>query len=75
MTMNYEERAAYQKYLKRLRDIASEQHTKMVDAEELIKKGENQKTIEIAKEMKKEGFDNKTIKRLTKLSDEEISQL
>jgi predicted transposase/invertase (TIGR01784 family) len=35
----------------------------------------DERSIEIAKEMKKEGFDNQTIKRLTKLSDEEIAKL
>ncbi len=34
-----EEKAAYKKYLKRLRDIASAEHTKMEDAKKLIKEG------------------------------------
>jgi flagellar biosynthesis/type III secretory pathway protein FliH len=37
MNLSDEERIAYKRYLKRLRDIASEQHTLMIDAEELIK--------------------------------------
>ena len=37
MQINEEEAMAYKRYLKRLRDIASEQHTKMADAEDLIK--------------------------------------
>ena len=35
-----EEKVAYKRNLSRLRDIASEQHTKMVDAKQLIKEGE-----------------------------------
>lgn len=37
----------YKKYLKRLRDIASEQHTKMADAQDLINKGKEERDIEI----------------------------
>ena len=36
----------YKRYLKQLRDVASEQHTKMADARDLIKKGEGNKEIE-----------------------------
>ena len=39
MKMNREERAAYKRYEKRMMDIASEQHTQMADAEELMEKG------------------------------------
>ena len=38
---------------------------------ENIKEAKN----DLAKEMKKEGFDSQMIKRLTKLSDEEIAKL
>ena len=37
MQLSDEEAMAYKRYQKRLRDIASEQHTKMADAEDLIK--------------------------------------
>jgi predicted transposase/invertase (TIGR01784 family) len=37
--------------------------------------GRKKEKMEIAKEMKKEGFDNATIKRLTGLSDDEIDKL
>jgi predicted transposase/invertase (TIGR01784 family) len=40
MKLSKEERAEYKGFLKNLRDLASEQHTKMADAEDLIKKGE-----------------------------------
>lgn len=39
MNLSEEDKAAYKAYLKRLRDIASEQHTKMVDANKLIEEG------------------------------------
>ncbi len=46
-----EEKAAYKAYLKRLRDIASEQHTKIVDAKKLI---EEALTKSIKKHLKRE---------------------
>ncbi len=39
MNLDDEEKAAYKVYLKKLRDIASEQHTKMIDANKLIEEG------------------------------------
>jgi predicted transposase/invertase (TIGR01784 family) len=75
MKMSNEERAAYQKYLKRLRDIASEQHTKMADAEELIMKGRRESQLEIAKEMKTLGLSIEIISKSTGLSYKEIEGL
>ena len=40
MKLSDEERKAYKRYLVRARDIASENHTKMADAEDLIKREE-----------------------------------
>jgi len=42
MKLSEEERKAYKAYLKRLRDIASQQHMKMADAKELLKEGIDQ---------------------------------
>ena len=39
MKLNEKEAKDYKKYLKELRDIASEQHTKMADAQDLINQG------------------------------------
>ncbi len=39
MKLSDEERKEYKYYVKRLRDLASEQHTKMADAQEYIEKG------------------------------------
>ena len=46
MKLTEEERKEYQSYLRKLMDIASEQHTKMADAEDLIKKEIEKKEIE-----------------------------
>ena len=39
MKLNEKDAKEYKRYLKNLRDIASEQHTKMADAQDLINKG------------------------------------
>ncbi len=79
MKMSETERKAYQKYLKRLRDIASEQHTKMADAEEMIResinKGRKESQLEIAKSMKEDGFSIEVIVKYTGLTKEEIEKL
>lgn len=54
-----EKEAGYKKYLKELRDIASEQHTKMADAQDLIRKGK----IEVAQNLKLMGLTNSDIKK------------
>ena len=46
MNLSEEDKIAYKAYLKRLRDIASEQHTKMADAKELIQKTKIETEIE-----------------------------
>ena len=85
--MSETERKAYQRYLKSLRDIASEQHTKMVDAQAAIDEaekkgelrgkmeGELKGKIEIAKKMKDKGFSFAAISDITGLSEEEIEKL
>lgn len=71
LKMSEKERAAYQRYLKTLRDIASEQHTKMADAEEMIKN----RILEIAKSMKKDNLPVELISKHTGFSKEEIESL
>jgi len=39
MKLNEKDAKDYKRYLKQLRDVASEQHTKMADAQDLINKG------------------------------------
>lgn len=71
MKLNEKEAKDYKKYLKELRDIASEQHTKLADAQDLIKKGK----VEVAQNLKSMGLSNSDIKKATGLSDEEIESL
>lgn len=87
MKMTVEEHQIYQRYVKHLRDIASEQHTKMADAEDLIKQGINkgkmegrmegklESKIEIAKRMKEKGMTKADIAEFTGLSEEEVAAL
>ena len=46
LKLSEKEKSEYKRYLKRLRDIASEQHTKMADADDLIKKGREEVLIQ-----------------------------
>ena len=71
MKLNEKDAKEYKKYLKNLRDLASDQHTKMADAQDLIKKGK----IEVAQNLKSMGLSNLDIKLATGLSDEEIEKL
>ena len=75
MKMSDAEREAYQRYLKKLRDIASEQHTKIADAEELINETAKKRSIEIAKKMKEKGMPHTVIAELTGLTEKEIDSL
>ena len=71
MKLNEKDAKDYKKYLKNLRDVASDQHTKMADAQDLIKKGK----IEVAQNLKSMGLSNSDIKKATGLTDEEIRSL
>jgi predicted transposase/invertase (TIGR01784 family) len=75
MKLNEKEAKDYKKYLKELRDIASEQHTKMADAQDLIKKGEENKEVEVILEMHKDGVPNRTIAKYLKVTEERIAQV
>lgn len=55
MKLNEKEAKDYKKYLKELRDIASEQHTKMADAQELINKGKEEERIDTVLRLKIKG--------------------
>ena len=46
MKLNEKDAKAYKKYLKNLRDIASDQHTKMADAQDLVNKGREEEKNE-----------------------------
>jgi predicted transposase/invertase (TIGR01784 family) len=75
MKLNEKDAKEYKRYLKGLRDIASDQHTKMADAQDLIKKGAENKEIEIMLEMNKEGFSVSQIAKIVKKSEQEVKQI
>lgn len=75
MKLSEKDAKEYKKYLKHLRDIASEQHTKMADAQELINKGKEEKEIEFILEMSKEGLSVSKIAKIAKKTEKEIQQI
>jgi predicted transposase/invertase (TIGR01784 family) len=75
MKLNEKDAKEYKRYLKGLRDIASDQHTKMADAQDLIKKGEENKVFEIILEMNKEGFSVPQIAKIVKKLEQEVKQI
>jgi predicted transposase/invertase (TIGR01784 family) len=75
MKLNEEDAKEYKRYLKELRDIASEQHTKMADAQDLIKKGEENKEIETILKLKGKGMSNQEIADLLDLQLETVVKI
>jgi predicted transposase/invertase (TIGR01784 family) len=75
MKLTGAERSNYEFYLKELRDKASEQHTRMIDAQDLIDKGVKQGKIEVVIEMYKDNFSKETISKVTKLALTTIEQI
>jgi predicted transposase/invertase (TIGR01784 family) len=75
MKLNEKDAIEYKRYLKGLRDIASDQHTKMADAQELINKGKEDKEIEVILEMHKDGVPIKTIAKYLKTNEERVIQI
>jgi predicted transposase/invertase (TIGR01784 family) len=75
MKLNEKDAKEYKRYLKGLRDIASEQHTKMADAQDLIKKGEENKEIEIVTRLNSKGLSPEEISDLTGLAIKRIRQI
>ncbi len=72
MTLTDEEKVAYNAYLKRLRDIASEQHTKMADAKKLIEEGMLQKEREAVIGLDDIGIAIEKIALALKISEEKV---
>ena len=66
---------AYKKYLKNLRDIASDQHTKIADAQELIKKGEENKETEAVIGFYEIGVSPESISKALKITLEKVLQI
>ncbi len=79
MNLTEEEKAAYKAYLKNLRNIASEQHTQMVDAQQLIKKGikkgEEKKEKEAVLGLVKNGISVPIISASLNISEEKVRQI
>lgn len=75
MKLNEKEAKDYKKYLKGLRDIASEQHTKMADAQELINKGKEEERKEMVLKLKSKGKSNEEIADLLDLTLETVLKI
>ena len=75
MNLSDDERAAYKAYLKRLRDIASEQHTKMVDANKLIEEGVEKGKREAVIGFYKNGVSIKIIALSLNVSEEKVKSI
>lgn len=77
MKLNEKEAKDYKRYLKELRNIASDQHTKMADAQDLIlaeKKGEDNKETETILKLSKKGLSNNEIAEWLDISLEKVNQ-
>jgi predicted transposase/invertase (TIGR01784 family) len=80
MLLSEKDRLAYKTYLKRLRDIASEQHTKMADAmfdareeeQRIFEKGRLAEKAELVIEFWKNGVSISLIAKSTKLTEAEV---
>lgn len=75
MKLNEKDAKDYKRYLKLLRDVASDQHTKMADAQDLIKKGEENKEIEVLLEMHKDNVPINIIAKYLKISEEHVLKI
>lgn len=79
MKLSETDRIAYREYIKRLHDIASEAHTKMADAEELIqkgiKKGEDNKEIEAVLGFYEIGISAENIAKALKIKKEKVNAI
>jgi predicted transposase YdaD len=75
MKLNAKDANEYKKYLRNLRDIASEQHTKMADAQDIINKGKEEERVDTVSRLHKKGKSTEEIADLLDFSIEEVSQI
>ena len=75
MKLNEKDAKDYKKYLKGLRDIASEQHTKMADAQDLINKGKEEERIIAILGFYENGVPISIIAKSLKISEEQVQQV
>lgn len=69
------DRKEYEAYLERLRKLASNQHTQMADAQDLIKKGAEDKEIEAVLGFYENGVPISIIAKSLKISELKVSQI
>ncbi len=72
MQLSPEDKITYNSYLKSLMDLASEQHTQIVDAKELIKQGIEKREKEVILNMFSVGIPIVQISEAMKMSEQEV---
>ena len=72
MKLNEKDAKEYKKYLKNLRDIASEQHTKMADAQDLINKGREEEREAAVIGLHDNGIPVAVIAKSLKISEQKV---
>lgn len=75
MKLNEQDAKEYKRYLKNLRDIASEQYTKMVDAQDLINKALEKKEIENVLRLHNKDMSDMEIADLLDITVERVQQI
>lgn len=75
MKLNEKDAKEYKKYLKNLRDIASDQHTKMADAQDLINQALEKKEIEHVLRLHNKGMADIEIADLLGITVERVQQI
>jgi predicted transposase/invertase (TIGR01784 family) len=70
-----DDREAYNRYEKRLSQLASIQLTEMVEVQELIQQGKEQEKEQMILEMNEDGLSMKQIAKITKKTEEEITDI
>jgi len=75
MKLNQKDAKEYKKYLKNLRDIASDQHTKMADAQDLINKGREEEREAAVIGLHDNGIPVAIIAKSLKMSEQKILEV
>ena len=75
MKLNEKDAKAYKKYLKNLRDIASEQHTIMADAQDLINKGREEEREAAVIGLHDNGIPVPIIAKSLKMTEQKVTEV
>lgn len=75
MNLPEKERKVYDRDLRHLMSIASRNHNIEIDAKEIIKTAKEEQILEVIIEMDKEGFSVSQISKVSKKSEQEVSQI